>query len=100
MQPPFKLDCTSDVSGHGVDAVSSSATSCVHATRSLRALGLKPRTLHSLRRAGVRSVRGLCELSEHELLLIPGIGHGSIVAITAALGSCSLSLDQDGNEHI
>ncbi|WP_415749293.1 DNA-directed RNA polymerase subunit alpha C-terminal domain-containing protein [Caballeronia sp. J97] len=97
MRPPFISDCASNTTGQDAGPVSSSTTRCTHPTRSLRALGLKPRTLHSLRRADVRSVARLCELSEHELLLIPGIGRGSITAITSALASRSLSLH--GDDH-
>jgi len=100
MLPPFIPHCVSDGARQNVRALTSLATHTVHPTRSLRALGLKPRTVHALRRAGVRSVPRLRELSEHELLLIPGIGHGSTLAIRSALACRSLSLDGDDDELI
>jgi DNA-directed RNA polymerase alpha subunit len=66
-------------------------------TPRLRVLGLTPRTLHSLHRADVQSVRQLCTLSEHQLLLISGIGRGSIDAIRVALARRGLSLH--GEDH-
>jgi DNA-directed RNA polymerase alpha subunit len=66
-------------------------------TPRLRVLGLTPRTLHSLHRADVQSVRQLCTLSEHQLLLISGIGRGSIDAIRIALARQGLSLH--GEDH-
>jgi DNA-directed RNA polymerase alpha subunit len=66
-------------------------------TPRLRVLGLTPRTLHSLHRADVQSVRQLCALNEHDLLLISGIGQGSIKAIRIALARRGLTLR--GEDH-
>ena len=51
-------------------------------------LGIPPRALYALERAGIRTVAQVAEWSERDLLALPQFGQAALAVVRAAIAKC------------